>query len=801
MQCFAWETDKEGRLQWVKEGKSPGKPAVPYEVTRSSIESRIPVVVRDQWKRSGKSQSLVNFVHPLVDRQGRTLMFSTSAVALRDKQNAFTGIRGVSRQSEADPCQDFFEGAEEPIVVVEVLCDQTSKVLSNLILKVNKAFEHLAGKPRPALEGMTLESVLPALNEELSERCGHLSPGEEPVRTELVLFNQPRRLEVRSHTPFRLTCMLGAPSKTSPRKQVDESLPGLSTSLFSAAFENCQDAILLTDRDNSIIKVNPAFTRITGYTPAEVVGKNPKILSSGRQSASFYTNMWKTLETENRWRGEMWNRKKNGEFYIENLSIMVIRNGEGQVVYYLGIFRDVSEERRHKQDLNHLTNYDQLTGLPNRRLLHERMRQAIRDSEDSGTSVAICCLDIDNFKAVNDERGHAEGDLLLVAFAQRLRDSLRKSDTMARREGDEFVLVFRNVDGLIELQEVLGRIQRSLEKPFLMGEAMVRFTASAGVTLYPADNSDPETLLRNAEYALYQAKSQGKNRMVIFDCAKHQERTALGRLVRDMERGLANDEFTLFYQPKVDLSSGLAYGAEALIRWEHPDQGLLYPNAFLAGMIDTELEIPVSSWVCRTALRELALWRKKGLKLILSINVSPRHLLQSDFLDELQTLFKEYPQLKPSDLELEILESTAIQEISPATNVIVKGKELGFHFSLDDFGTGYSSLAHFRQFPVDTLKIDRSFVQNMLTSPEDCEIVENIVRLAGAFKRGVIAEGVETIVHGKALLALGCRLGQGYGIGRPMPADEFHRWLADWQKSNPWKDRDGSSHLQNKEIR
>jgi diguanylate cyclase (GGDEF)-like protein/PAS domain S-box-containing protein len=551
-------------------------------------------------------------------------------------------------------------------------------------------------------------------------------------------------------------------------------------------FESSHEGIMVVSPDRKITKTNPAFTRITGYTAEEVIGESPRMLSSGRHDVGFYAGIWQTLAQEGVWRGEVWNRRKTGEIYAEQLSISVVLDAAGAVQHYIGLFWDLTQIKAHEAELDHVAHYDPLTGSPNRRLLTERLEQAIERAQRSHHTLAVCLLDLDGFKHINDRYGQTAGDRMLVGVANNLKLVLRDDDTLARLGGDEFVLLLSNLSSAEDIALILDRVQNVIGKPINIGGELLSVSASIGVSLYPQDNSTPDVLLRHADQAMFLAKEAGKNRYQLFDPESDRQAQLHRKNLDQLGQALQNHEFVLHYQPKVDLLSGQIVGVEALIRWQHPQRGLLSPAEFLPAIDGTPLEKPFGEWVIKTALTQASTWLSAGLSIRVSVNVSARHLLQADFHSHLKQALQDRAEVDPAQFELEVLESAAIGDIDLAVATLQQCRALGVHFSLDDFGTGYSSLTHLRKLPVDTLKIDQSFVRGMLDDPEDLGIVEGVIRLAGAFHRQVIAEGVETLAHGAALIKLGCRLAQGYGIARPMPADQFPAWCEQWKQQQKW---------------
>lgn len=564
---------------------------------------------------------------------------------------------------------------------------------------------------------------------------------------------------------------VGTLTDITERKQFEEKLR-----LTAKIFESTLEGIIITNAEFEIIEVNEAFSKITEYSRAEVIGLNPRILKSGHHDAAFYSAMWNAISTTGHWAGEVWNRRKYGEVYPEWITISAISNESGSITHYVGISSDITLLKQHEKQLEHIAHYDALTGIPNRMLLVDRMQQALAQTKREKKLVAICYLDLDGFKPINDSHGHEAGDKVLIKTAARISQNLRGGDTVARLGGDEFVILLLGIENHESCYASIDRILEAIEQPISINSIIFRVTASIGVSLYPLDDHDPDTLLRHADQAMYFAKQSGKNRYHIFD-PQQDSRIRLNREFRErVAQGLKAQEFELFYQPKVNMIDHRIVGAEALIRWQHPERGLLPPIEFLPMIENSELEIDMGEWVIETALTQLELWQQHGIQLEISINIAAQHLQSPNFTAQLAAKLAQHASIAPQLLQIEILETAALADISRVSKIIEDCIAIGVNFALDDFGTGYSSLAYLRKLPANTLKIDQSFVRDMLSDSGDFAIVRGIIALAETFHRTTVAEGVETQEHFEALLQLGCDIGQGYGIARPMPASAFVNW-------------------------
>jgi diguanylate cyclase (GGDEF)-like protein/PAS domain S-box-containing protein len=567
----------------------------------------------------------------------------------------------------------------------------------------------------------------------------------------------------------------------SERKKTEEQLK-----LAASVFTHAREGIIITDTTGAIIDVNATFSHITGYSREEVLGKNPSLLQSDRHSREFYAAIWKSLLEDNVWSGELWNRRKNGEIFAELATISAVSDTNGNTQNYVALFSDITPMKKHQQQLEHMAHYDVLTNLPNRMLLADRLHHAMSQSERRKQSLAVVYLDLDGFKAINDTYGHDVGDKLLIKLSKLMNKSLREGDTLARIGGDEFVAVLVDIEKMSDCEWVLDRLLEAAMSSISIEGHTLQVSTSIGVTVYPQDNVDADQLLRHADQAMYIAKQTGKNRYHLFDVHQDKSIQTQSETIEHIKRGIDQHEFVLFYQPKVNMKTGVVIGTEALIRWQHPQRGLVYPDDFLPIIDNHPISAELGDWVIDKALDQIVEWQAAGLDIPVSVNISAFQLQQSGFVDKLEAALARRPMISPCSLQLEILETSALGDMAEVIPIMKACIDIGVSFALDDFGTGFSSLTHLRRLSVELLKIDLSFVRDMLDDPDDRAIVMGVIGLASAFNHQVIAEGVESIEHGTKLLEMDCFLAQGYGIARPMPAEEIAAWVSKWKPDPIW---------------
>ena len=555
------------------------------------------------------------------------------------------------------------------------------------------------------------------------------------------------------------------------QRQVELERTADELKLSAQVFESASEGAMISDADNRIMAVNPAFTRITGYPEADVVGKTPALLASGRHSSAFFERMWQTLQEQGRWQGEVWNRRRSGEIYPQWLSISLVRDEAGAVRNHVAMLTDMTERKEAEDQLRYLSDFDPLTDLPNRRLLRDRTIQAIARARRRHEQAALLIIDLDRFKNINDSLGHGSGDTVLKIIASRLSEQARDSDTISRLGGDEFVILLPDLGEQADLSGLASRYLQLIAEPLQVEDHTMVTTASIGLALYPGDGEDFDTLFKNADTALYHAKGQGRNNFQFFTEAMNQqvsERLLMETRLRD---ALGRDELELYYQPQYDVSSNCLTGCEALLRW-NSSQGLVMPDRFIPLAEETGLIIPIGAWVLQQACNQAREWdRIHGKPLSMAVNVSAVQF-RPELVDEVKAALSESG--FPADqLVLEVTESVLMSDVEGSVSLLHQLRELGVRIALDDFGTGYASLAYLKRFALDKLKIDRTFIMGIPDDEDDVAITSSIIDIARHLRLKTVAEGVETEEHCEFLRRAGCHIAQGYFYARPLPASEF----------------------------
>lgn len=547
--------------------------------------------------------------------------------------------------------------------------------------------------------------------------------------------------------------------------------------LAERVFENSIEGITITDCHGTIERVNPAFTEITGYQAAEVLGQTPRVLKSDRHGPRFYQDMWRDLLHKGCWQGEIWNRRKSGEAYPEWLSISAITDGHGRTTHYVAVFHDITELKRKDELVRHQAYHDALTGLPNHLLLRDRLSVALSRAQREAQGLAVIFLDLDHFKKINDGFGHVVGDIFLQQIAERLAQMVRKEDTLARLGGDEFLLVVQNIRNAENAAMVVHKIMHSLAQVFRIQGQEVYAGASIGISLFPHDGTDPETLIRNAEIAMYRAKETGRSNYQLFTADMNEQVLRRLTLENNLRKALQEGQFQLYYQPKIDLRSGTVTGMEALVRWLQADGTVVPPDEFIPVAEETGLIGPLGDWILRAACLQTRQWREAGHPLLrVAVNLSARQFQQTDLACKVLSTLQETG-LPPEALELEITESALMTDMLAAKATLEELTACGITIALDDFGTGYSSLYYLKRLPIATVKIDRSFIADLPNNADDIAIIKAILSMSADLNLRVVAEGVEGVAQLNFLRRHGCTELQGYFFSPPLPPREFGRWL------------------------
>lgn len=720
-------------------------------------------------KKDGSSFLAQVWVSPLKDSNGNVVRIIGNIVDISERKLTEDALH----ESE-EKLRSLYELSPLGIALTE---------MNGSYVEFNESFRRICGYTESELKALDYWALTPKKYEadearqlESLERTGNYGPYEkEYIRKDGSLV--PLRLNgalVTDHEGHKRIWSIVEDITES--RQTEGRLR-----VAAIAFES-QEGMLITDSNGIILQVNRAFTDITGYAAEEAIGKNPRMLSSGRHNAAFYDEMWESVNYTGTWQGEIWNRRKNGEIYPENFFISAVKDKHGMVTNYVSSFSDSTASHAATEEIKHLAFYDALTDLPNRRLLLDRLKQAMVSSASTGKRGALLFIDLDNFKVLNDSLGHSMGDLLLQQVAQRLLACMGEGGTVARLGGDEFVVMLEDLseqvfEATAQAKAVGERVLAALGKPFQLASHKCRSTPSMGITLFVDSQPGIDELFKQADIAMYQAKKAGRNTLRFFDLQMQNTVNARAALEDELHDALEQQQFHLYFQIQVD-DKHRPLGAEALIRWEHPEHGLVFPDQFIPLAEETDMILPIGQWVLETACGQIKAWEKDALTrdLALAVNVSAMQFCQADFVDQIRSLVQRHA-INPQLLKLELTESMLLENIEDTIVTMSALKEFGVRFSLDDFGTGYSSLQYLKRLPLDQLKIDQSFIRNIAVDSSDKAIVGTIITMAMSLHIGVIAEGVETEEQRQILWNKGCEHYQGYLFGRPMPIEQFEELL------------------------
>ena len=726
-------------------------------------------------------QTLMNRTEHIASTQGPDFILSQTANALENPvRHPSDEIETVLLENEKviralRESEAHFRQLFERHNAVMLLIDHQSRI----IVDANPAAAQFYGYPLESLRGMNVSRINAQPESEIRQQRQQAIIGERNT------FGFDHRLAngvvraVESHISTVIykgkSLFFSIIHDITERKQVEADLR-----IAATAFES-QESLMITDAEGVILRVNQAFTDTAGYTAEEIVGKTPRMLKSGRHNTDFYRDMWKTIKHTGTWQGEIWDRRKNGEIYPKWLTITAVKGDDGVTTHYVGSHIDITERKAADEKIQHLAFYDPLTGLPNRRLLMDRLGHALASSTRTGKQGALLFIDLDNFKSLNDTLGHDVGDLLLQQVAQRLTSCVREVDTVSRLGGDEFMVVLENLSvqalgAAAQTEAITEKVMAALNQTFQLGTHEYRCTPSIGATLFNGQQATIEELMKQADIAMYKAKQAGRNTLRFFDPQMQTCVDAHAALESDLAKALEHQQFQLYYQIQVDVANR-PLGAEVLIRWNHPERGFVSPAQFIPLAEETGLILHIGLWVLEMACAQLKVWEQDALTrdLVLAVNVSAKQFRQAGFVNQVQAVVQQYG-INPARLKLELTESMLVVDIEKIIVTMNTLKEAGIQFSMDDFGTGYSSLQYLKRLPLDQLKIDISFVRDM-TAKGDNAIVQTIIAMAHSLNLNVIAEGVETEEQRQLLSSYGCHHYQGYLFSKPLPVAQFEALL------------------------
>ncbi|OHB28756.1 MAG: hypothetical protein A2X84_06500 [Desulfuromonadaceae bacterium GWC2_58_13] len=678
----------------------------------------------------------------------------------------------------------FVIDAEHRVVSWNRTCEELTGITADAMLGTRNHWQAFYAYPRPCLSDIILDGEQSQLNELYQTHApSRLSPDGLQAETWFANLNGKDRYILFSAAPIRndqgkiLAVIETLEDQTAQRHALEQ------LNKLGQAVEQSPTSVIITDRNGRIEYVNPKFTSLTGYSSAEVLGKTPRILKTGHTDPDEYHKMWETLLDGREWRGEFLNKKKSGDFYWESATISPVRDPDGNISHFVAVKEDITQRKANEESLqekelhlHYLAHHDSLTGLPNRALFQDRLRHAIDKAERAQQKVALLLLDLDRFKNINDSLGHDVGDELLLQVARRIKICVRETDTVARFGGDEFVIILENIGQIEKVAFLAQKLQQELNKATQVGEHELYVSTSIGISLYPNDGRDVESLLSSADVAMYRAKAQGRNTHTFYTADMNARTHDFLLLESGLRRAIEQNQLVLHYQPQIDLASRRVIGAEALIRWQHPERGMISPADFIPLAEETGLIVPIGRWVLQTACAQARHWQDQGCQPIpIAVNISGRQFKQPAFVDMLVDIV-ENSGLDPQWIELEITESVIMENVDETIMILTDLKIRGFQLAIDDFGTGYSSLSYLKRFPISKLKIDRSFVRDIATDENDAAIVASVIALTKNMDLQVIAEGVETEDQVRFLIQRGCLQGQGFLFSRPLPAEEFEKF-------------------------
>ncbi|WP_443191544.1 bifunctional diguanylate cyclase/phosphodiesterase [Pseudomonas indica] len=726
--------------------------------------------------QSLQSEQLHNLEMPFRSRNGQlfTGLISAQPVQLEDIPALVVIVRDISQlketqqrlQTSEEKFAKAFHSSPDGLLI--------TRLSDGMILEANEGFSRITGYSlKEAAQRTTLELGVWASPEDrqrmvrqINER-GLLRDFKAPIRTRSGDI-RICELSAQAMPIGGEPCMLTIARDVTEQEKMQERLRQAAI-----VFESTAEGVMITDTQQRLTAVNRAFSEITGFSEEEALGQSPRILASGQHDMAFYTAMWQQLAAQGHWQGEIWNRRKSGELYPSWLTISTVHAPDGLITHFVGVFADISSLKHAQARLDYQAHHDPLTGLPNRLLFENRLHSAITDAQDEGRRGAVLFLDLDRFKHINDSLGHPVGDLLLKSIALRLKEQLRDIDTVARLGGDEFIILLPGLQQPSDAGHVADKLLACFEAPFHTADHDFFISASIGISLFPEHGEDVATLVKNADAAMYRSKAKGRNRAEFYTRDLTFEATERVALEHELRRALERQELSLCYQPKFSLTERRLAGAEALIRWNHPIYGEIPPDRFIPLAEENGLILPLGDWVLQEACRQMRAWQDHHAPFgPLSVNLAGAQLRQPQLLARIEQLFEESG-LEPARLQLEITENFIMSQTEEALAILHQLKHLGVQLAIDDFGTGYSSLSYLKRLPLDTLKIDRSFVRGLPDDPHDVAIARAIIALGRSMQLTVIAEGVETKAQEQFLALQGCEQIQGYVFSRPLPADAF----------------------------